>query len=135
MQQRFESLAHRLVDPEVIQRGLERRNHCVHVCLEVVAEMAQTENLAFELRGEVENLVLVLGANLDGKAHLTIMISENLVNDPGLDARKLAREVSAEIKGGGGGQDFYVTAGGKNPEGIPRALDKIRSLVEQTAGK
>jgi len=93
------------------------------------------KNLAFELKGEVENLVLVLGAHIEGKAHLTVMISENLVADLGLDARQLVREVSAEIKGGGGGQDFYATAGGKDPEGIPRALNKIGKLVEEAASK
>ena len=92
------------------------------------------KTLAFELKAELKNLVLVLGANVDDKAHLSIMISENLVKDLGLDARQLIREVSAEIKGGGGGQDFYATAGGKNPGGIPQALNKISKLVEQAAG-
>ena len=78
--------------------------------------------------------MLALGANIDGKAHLTIMISEHLVNDLGLDARQMVGEVSGEIQGGGGGQDFYVTAGGKNPDGIPGALNKITKLVEKAAG-
>ena len=91
------------------------------------------KNLAFEIKNQVKNLVLVLGCNLDGKAHLTLMISENLVKDLSLDARKMIREVSGDIQGGGGGQDFYVTAGGKNPEGIPKALNTIITLVEKAA--
>ena len=93
------------------------------------------KTLAFELKSGMQNLVLALGANIDGKAHLTIMISENLVKEMGLDARQLIGEVSGDIQGGGGGQDFYVTAGGKNPGGIPLALNKISKLVEQAAGK
>jgi len=87
------------------------------------------KNLAFDLKNQIENLVLVLGTDLDGKAHLTIMISENLVKGLNLDARQLVREVSKEIHGGGGGQDFYATAGGKNPAGISRAISMIVEMV------
>ncbi len=79
------------------------------------------KTLAFEMKTQVENLVLALGTNLDGKAHLTLMISENLVKEMGLDARQMIREVSGEIQGGGGGQDFYATAGGKNPSWHPES--------------
>jgi len=92
------------------------------------------KSLAFELKAEVENLVLVLGGNLNGKAHLTIMISDSVVKNLSLDARQLIREVSADIQGGGGGQDFYATAGGKNPAGISKAVEKIATLVENAAG-
>ncbi len=90
------------------------------------------KTLAFELKGEVENLVLVLGGNLDGKALLTIMISDQLVKELSLDARSMIREISSDIQGGGGGQDFYATAGGKNPEGIPRAIQKITDMIERS---
>jgi alanyl-tRNA synthetase len=89
------------------------------------------KSLAFELKDEVENLVLVLGGNLDGKAHLTIMISDHLVKKMSLDARRMIREISADIQGGGGGQDFYATAGGKHPGGIPKAIEKIAAMLEQ----
>ncbi|MFC2116055.1 alanine--tRNA ligase [Bacteroidota bacterium] len=89
------------------------------------------KTLAFELKNQMENLVLALGTDLDGKAHLTLMISENLVKELSLDARQMIREVSKDIQGGGGGQDFYVTAGGKNPEGIPKALNAIVAMVEK----
>jgi len=89
------------------------------------------KDLAFDLKNQVENLVLVLGTDLDGKAHLTIMISENLVKELNLDARQLIREVSQEIQGGGGGQEFYATAGGKNPAGIARAISMIVGMVEK----
>jgi len=86
-----------------------------------------------ELAGHVENLVLALGAELEGKAHITLMISDNLVKELNLDARQIIREISKDIEGGGGGQDFYATAGGKNPKGIPSALSMIASLVEKSA--
>ena len=83
------------------------------------------------MKNQVENLVLALGTDLDGKAHLTLMISENLVKELNLDARQMIREVSKEIQGGGGGQDFYATAGGKNPGGISKALKMIAAMVEK----
>jgi alanyl-tRNA synthetase len=90
------------------------------------------KTLAFELKKEVKNLVLIIGTDLDGKAHLTVMISENLVKELNLDARKLIREVSSEIQGGGGGQDFYATAGGKNPSGIPKAITMFAGIIEKS---
>ena len=108
--------------------------------LNIIAEETQLKSaeniktLAFELRSEIENLVLIIGANLDGKAHLTVMISDHLVKDLSLDARRMIREVSADIQGGGGGQDFYATAGGKNPAGIAKAIVKIAIMVENAAG-
>lgn len=108
--------------------------------INIIAEEIQLKSaenikkLAFELISEIENLVLVIGANLDGKAHITVMISNDLVKGMSLDARQMIREVSAEIQGGGGGQDFYATAGGKNPAGITRAIEKIAGIIENSAG-
>ena len=88
------------------------------------------KDLAYQLKGEVENLFLVLGAVLDGKPLLTVMISENIVSEKGLDAGKIVREAGREIQGGGGGQPFYATAGGKNPDGIKAAMDKALSFLQ-----
>ncbi len=112
-----------------------RKTGSINIIAEEI-QLKSTENiktLAFELKSEIENLVLILGANLNGKAHLTIMISDNLVKELSLDARKMIREVSADIQGGGGGQDFYATAGGKNPAGISKAIEKLANLVENAA--
>lgn len=87
------------------------------------------KDLAYQLKGEVENLYLVLGVELDGKPSLTVMISEELVKTRGLDAGKIVREAGREIKGGGGGQPFYATAGGKDVAGLPAAIAKARSFI------
>jgi alanyl-tRNA synthetase len=88
------------------------------------------KDLAYQLKGEVENLYLVLGALIDGKPNLTVMISENLVAEKGLDAGKIVREAGREIQGGGGGQPFYATAGGKNAAGLQAAIDKALSFLQ-----
>jgi alanyl-tRNA synthetase len=87
------------------------------------------KELAFQIKGEVENLFLVLGAEIHGKAHLTVMISENLVKDRKLHAGNIVKELAKEVGGGGGGQPFYATAGGSDLSGILRALEKADSYL------
>ena len=87
------------------------------------------KDLAFQLKGEIENLYLVLGAEINGKPNLTIMISENLVAEKGLNAGQIVREAGKEIKGGGGGQPFYATAGGKDVSGLDAAIEKALSFL------
>jgi len=81
------------------------------------------------LRNEVTNLYCVIGAEIQNKASLTIMISDNLVATNNLDASKLIRELGKEIEGGGGGQKFFATAGGKKPEGLQKALDRSVDFI------
>ena len=69
-------------------------------------EPAHVKDIAFQLRGEVKNLILVAGGVAGDKPNLTIMISNNLVEELGLNAGQLIREAAKEIKGGGGGQPF-----------------------------
>ncbi len=95
-----------------------------------MGNVAMIKDLAFQIKGEVENLYLVLGAVIDGKPLLTVMISENIVAEKGLDAGKIVREAGREIQGGGGGQPFYATAGGKNPAGLQTAIDKALSFLQ-----
>ncbi len=88
------------------------------------------KDISFQLKAEFENLFLVLGAEIDGKAIISIILSDKLVDENKLDAGKIIREISPLIKGGGGGQAFYATAGGKNVEGIQNAIDKAVTLIQ-----
>ncbi len=87
------------------------------------------KELAFQLKSEIPDLFLVLGTVIDGKPSLTVMISENLVKARALDASKIVREAGKEIKGGGGGQPFYATAGGKDVSGLDAAVEKAISFL------
>ena len=87
------------------------------------------KNLAYQLKDIVSDLFLVLAADIEGKPNLTVMISENLVKDKGLNAGNIIRELAKEIQGGGGGQPFFATAGGKDISGLDKALEKAKSFV------
>ena len=101
----------------------------------MIAEMIDINNpalikdLAFQLKSEVDDLFLVLGANVNGKPLLTVMISENIVEEKGLHAGKIVSEAAKEMKGGGGGQPFYATAGGKDLNGLKAAVEKAKSFA------
>jgi alanyl-tRNA synthetase len=90
------------------------------------------KTLAYSLKDKLANLYVVLAAEIDGKPSLTVMLSDNLVNDKGLNAGTIIRELAKEIDGGGGGQPFYATAGGKNTAGIASALLKAKSFIPKT---
>jgi alanyl-tRNA synthetase len=87
------------------------------------------KDLAFQLKNEVENLFLVLGANFDGKPNLSVMISDNLVSEKGWNAGAIVREAAKAMQGGGGGQAFYATAGGKDINGLQKAVDIAAATV------
>jgi len=94
-----------------------------------VDDAGQIKDLSFQLRSRFPNLCLVLGAEVQGKAHLAVMLSDHIVKTYDLNASQIIRDVSREIQGGGGGQPFFATAGGKNPEGIDAALSQARKLI------
>jgi alanyl-tRNA synthetase len=87
------------------------------------------KNLAFDLTKNEDNLVLVLATREADKATLTVAISKNLVEQKDLHAGKIIRDISKEINGGGGGQAFFATAGGKNQQGINNAFKKVVELL------
>jgi alanyl-tRNA synthetase len=87
------------------------------------------KDILFQLKGETENFVGVLG-NADGeKCALSLIISDNLVEDKKWNASQIIREVSTHIQGGGGGQAFFATAGGKKSEGLKTAIEAVKSRL------
>ena len=96
---------------------------------EIELDNKSIKNLAFELTKKDEKLVLVLATKESEKVTLTVAISKGLVEQKGLHAGNIIREISKEINGGGGGQAFFATAGGKNPSGIESALKKAADFL------
>ncbi|HRZ42007.1 MAG TPA: alanine--tRNA ligase [Bacteroidales bacterium] len=87
---------------------------------------AELKDLAFSIRASEKNLVMVFPMVSDGKASLSVFVSPDITAEKGISASALIKEISPLIQGGGGGQDFFASAGGKNPAGLPEAVRIIR---------
>ena len=91
---------------------------------------ASVKDLVFQLRAAVQAPFLcVIGSHYQGKPTLSIMMSDDLVKDHGLNAGQMVREAAQLIQGGGGGQPHYATAGGKSVDGLSAAVDKVIQLA------
>ncbi|MGC6431645.1 MAG: alanine--tRNA ligase [Jejuia sp.] len=88
------------------------------------------KDVAFELGSQFDNLFLLLATEQNGKALLSCYISKELVSSKNLNAGQVVRELGKYIQGGGGGQPFFATAGGKNPEGIAEALSEAKKYIQ-----
>ena len=94
-------------------------------------EPAAAKDLAFKLRAAVDGSVFcALGTKHQDKPQLTIMMSDDLVTDHGLNAGQMVREAAKLIQGGGGGQPHFAQAGGKNVDGLSAAVDKAIELAK-----
>ena len=93
-------------------------------------EAQHVKDIAFQLRGQFpEHLLVAIGSEAAGKPTLTVSISDDLVAE-GKNAGQYVREAGKLIQGGGGGQPHFATAGGKNPDGLKAAVDKIIELAQ-----
>ena len=87
------------------------------------------KDLAFELKKNIDNLFLVLAYQHNNKPGIAVMLSESIVKSENLHAGEIVKELAKEINGGGGGQPFFATAGGKNLQGLDNVINKARSLA------
>lgn len=94
-----------------------------------VANADYLKQMAFDLRHQFEHLFCVLVAEIAQKPQIAVMISESLVQSKGLDASKIVKELAKEIKGGGGGQNFFATAGGNDVNGLEKVLEKAKKII------
>ena len=88
------------------------------------------KDLCFQLKSEVDHLFAVIGGKSDSKATLSIIISDDLVKEKNFHAGNLVRESAKLIQGGGGGQPFFATAGGKDASGLKAAISKVEELTQ-----
>ena len=94
-------------------------------------EPAAAKDLVFKVREALpENMICVVGSIYNDKPMLSVMFSDDMVKDHGLNAGKMIREAAKLIQGGGGGQHHYAKAGGKNKDGLSAAVDKIVELAQ-----
>ncbi|WP_456460589.1 alanine--tRNA ligase [Lutibacter sp.] len=108
---------------------IENINGVNYLAKKLDLDQNSIKDLAFDLGNKIENLFLLVGAEKEGKAFLTCFISKNLIEEKQLNAGQIVRELGKLIQGGGGGQPFFATAGGKNPKGIEEALAKGKNYI------
>jgi len=99
----------------------------VHFLGELVdCDTNSVKDILFQLKGETTNFVGIIGNTEGDKCTLSLIISENLVEDKKWNASQIIREISTHIQGGGGGQAFFATAGGKKSEGLKAAIEAVK---------
>jgi alanyl-tRNA synthetase len=89
------------------------------------------KNIAWQVRNSLQNAVVVIGSETEGKANLVAMVTDDLVKSRNVNAVAIIKEISSEIRGGGGGQPFLATAGGKNPAGIDASIVKAEEFLRK----
>ncbi|MGB5498709.1 MAG: alanine--tRNA ligase [Maribacter sp.] len=111
-------------------RELEEINGIQFLAKKVDLDAAGIKDLSFEMGNTKNNLFLLFGTAQNGKALLSCYISKELVAERNLNAGTIIRELGKYIQGGGGGQPFFATAGGKSPDGIAAALEKAKDYLK-----
>ena len=105
-----------------LKKDIREINGINFLAKKVDVEASAMKDLCFELGNDLDNLFILLGAENNGKAFLTCYISKELAASKDLNAGEVVRALGKHIQGGGGGQPFFATAGGKHPEGLEQAI-------------
>ena len=112
-----------------LKNEFEEINGINFLAKKVDIDAAGMKDLSFELGSEASNIFILFAAEQNGKALLSCYISKEIVAEKGLNAGTVVRELGKFIQGGGGGQPFFATAGGKNPSGINEAIDNAKAYI------
>ena len=113
-----------------LKTKIEGINGINYLGTKVNLDAGSIKDIAYQLKGETSNFIGIFGGVEEDKCSLTIIIDENLAKEKGLDAGKIIREISKHIQGGGGGQAFFATAGGKNSSGVDKAIETFRAFID-----
>lgn len=128
--ERFQAQAVERLKQELVKRA-EKVNGVSVVKAVVPLEAAAAKDLVFKIREAIPTqLVCAIGSTANDKPMLSVMFSDDMVNDHELNAGKIIREAAKLIQGGGGGQPHYAQAGGKNLDGLHAAVDKVIELAK-----
>lgn len=118
-----------------LKSEIKNRDGIHFLSAEVPLDGGSVKDILFQLKAEYESLFAVIGAVHEEKCTLSIIIADNLVEKHQLHAGNLIREASKLINGGGGGQPFFATAGGKNPNGIPAAIAMVTERFQKATSE
>jgi len=114
---------------ELAQKSSKDNGHTIIIEKISVPSADVLKNIAYGLRNQFDDLLLVLAADVDHKPQVAVMIGEKLMESKKFHAGNMVKELAREIDGGGGGQPFFATAGGKNLNGLNGVLEKARKMI------
>ncbi|WP_340153860.1 alanine--tRNA ligase [uncultured Marivirga sp.] len=113
-------------------KNAEKKGDITVIISEITLPNADAlKKLSFELKNEVDSLFAVLACEIDGKPQISVVISDNLVENKDLNAGKIIRDLAKNIQGGGGGQAFFATAGGKKLEGLADVVAQAKTMAKE----
>jgi alanyl-tRNA synthetase len=118
-----------ILKDQLAAKAVKNNGHSVIIERVAVPSADILKNIAYGLRNQFDDLVLVLAAEIDNKPQVAVMIGEKLAQTNSYHAGNMVKELAKEIDGGGGGQPFFATAGGKNLEGLSAVIEKARKLI------
>ena len=133
LKKRIESLEAKQLT--VIKNSLLNKTYQIND-VSFIGEIVEVSNgdalkkLCFDLKNELTNYVVVLAANIDGKASVAVLLDDHIAASKNLDAPKIIKEhIAPLIKGGGGGQKTLATAGGQDASNLKLVIEKVKSLI------
>ena len=119
-----------IIKSELI-KGIQEINGTSFIAQKIELDSTDAiKDISFQLKNQFPNLFMVLGAEIKGKPNLTVVVGDDLIASKDLNAGKIIRELAKEINGGGGGQPFFATAGGKKPEGLAVAITHAINYIK-----
>ncbi len=119
-QEKIATLCEKLINEAKTVNGIKE------IRFQIVLPTDTIKTLAFKLKNSIDQrLLVVIGSIFEGKPSLTVLLSDDLVEE-GHSAVKMVRDAAKYIEGGGGGQPFFAQAGGKNPAGLERAIAAVK---------
>ena len=113
----------------ILENEISEVNGVQFLAKKVDLDAGGIKDLCFELGQNTDNLFLLFGSQANRKAILSCYISKELVASKGFNAGTIVRELGKYIQGGGGGQPFFATAGGKDQNGIATAIEELKSML------
>jgi alanyl-tRNA synthetase len=127
--EKVQQLKNQLLDKVETVNGNAEPGHSRLVERVDVPSADALKQLAYDLKAKVDNLAVVLGADINGKPQLAVMLPDSLIQGRNLNAGQVVKELAKNIKGGGGGQPFFATAGGSDSSGLDAALAQGKELL------
>jgi alanyl-tRNA synthetase len=116
------------VKNELLKQFVEKDGVNMLIAQVVLPNGDALKKLAYELKNEVANAFVILAANIEDKPQVAVILEDGLVVSKGLNAGQIVRELAKEIQGGGGGQPFFATAGGKDLAGLEKVMVMARKM-------